>query len=430
MPSPYVGGVYQFNQMGQNGPAGQLSGPTQLSALPGIARTVMGGRGQAGGGWGGGGGGEMQAGGGYPGFDIRGLLGMQGGENEWARRNNQASWDLGRNTLLGVQQNYNQDPTVAATRNRVQQLLADPEAINDRVQSMIQNRAANQINAQQAAQGRDVAGILAAGGQMDAGSMAAAAERIGNAGMAQQTNIGSQLEIQRANQRNQDIQNAIAAGRGMSGQDYGLQMDVAGTLIRNLPQYQPQDLSGWLAAMPQGGGGMGGGGGGGMYAGGGAPGGGWSGWQGGVLGGAGGTRRSQAPNVGSMTGLGGNVGFGGPTSSNWQGYPTQAGPDQTYMQQSGMQQGPPQGMFNPGGLTQNPYAAAMQQQANQQQANQQQAVTPQQTQSVANFLNSPYQTPGANAVPNIMQNYPNQYAGPDYGQLSQYSGPNYGGYTY
>jgi hypothetical protein len=42
----------------------------------------------------------------------------------------------------------------------------------------------------------------------------------------------------------------------MAGMDLGQDMGVAQTLIQNLPQYKPDDLSGWIAAM-QGGGGQG-----------------------------------------------------------------------------------------------------------------------------------------------------------------------------
>ncbi len=90
-------------------------------------------------------------------------------------------------------------------------------------------------------------------------------ERLGRQGMAQRQSVQSGLEVQRANQRNQDMYNAINSGRGQSAADYGIQMDTANTLIGNLPQYQPMDMSGWIAALgnqgQQGGGypGMGGG---------------------------------------------------------------------------------------------------------------------------------------------------------------------------
>lgn len=183
------------------------------------------------------------------GQSILDLLAKQDAEHKWAVDNNVANWNMARDRLIGVENQYNADPTANATRGMVNNLLANPEAINDQVQSMIQNRAANQIAAQQNNQARQGMGVLGAAGQLDAGSILAMQERLGRGGMAQKQNTFRDLEVQRANQRNQDIQNAIAAGQRMSQQDNNVRQTVASELIRNLPQYQARDLSGTVAAL-------------------------------------------------------------------------------------------------------------------------------------------------------------------------------------
>lgn len=198
----------------------------------------------------GGGGGAPSAGGGlnFAG-DIRGLLSQQNDEYNWARDQNVSNWNMNRNNLLGVQNSYDADPTNQMTRQRVNELLANPEALNDRTQNMIQNRAANSISSQMNAQNRQGMGVLGAAGQLDAGSILAMQERVGRGGMAEKQRVGTQLEIQRANQRNQDIQNAIATGQRQGQQDTGVRMGVANAIAEHTPQYQARDLSGMVAAL-------------------------------------------------------------------------------------------------------------------------------------------------------------------------------------
>ena len=267
-------------RLGGSGPGGFGGNAMFKAGGGGTATASFGGAGGAGGGLpasftpgGQGGGGNAQLG---------SLFAAQMQQNNAARQQNQANWDSARGGMLGVQSNYAADPTVAGTRGLVNQMLADPEALNDRTAQAIRNRAGNQIQARSNNSLKQRMGMMAAGGALDAGTLQAMQEKSDNSAMAEEQNVNLGLDVQRANQRNADIRGAIGAGQSMSGQDYGVQMDVNRTIMQNLPQVLPDDLSGFIAGINQGNGGMGGGapGGGGQYGammggagGGGAPGG-------------------------------------------------------------------------------------------------------------------------------------------------------------
>jgi hypothetical protein len=196
-------------------------------------------------------------GGGAPNPQITALLNQQQQQNQWAKDQNIANWNMGRDAMMKVGNDYAADPIAAQTRGQVMALLQNPEAINNRTQGYIQNMAANQIANQQQGQLRNMVGSMANSGNLDSASMLALQERMGRQGMAQQQATQTGLEVQRANQRNTDIQNAIRAGQSMSQQDFSNKFGVANSILDHLPQYRPDDLSGWIAAM----GGQGGGGG-------------------------------------------------------------------------------------------------------------------------------------------------------------------------
>ena len=234
---------------------------------------------------------------------IKDIFGKQEAENLWARQQQEAmekkTWDQ----MMAAQQGYKSSPITQANQALTQQLLANPdlgayaaymgspltqgsqrltqqlldnpEAISDRVQQLIQNKAANQIDAQTRAMETSGLGALAAGGQLDAGSIAAMQGRMGGQGMATRAATMSDLEQQRAIRRNQDIMNAAGMGRAQSqqdlaaaqqrnqdylnalgmgqkqaGQDFGVEFDVASLLRQTQPQYKPQDLSGYAALAP------------------------------------------------------------------------------------------------------------------------------------------------------------------------------------
>ncbi len=183
---------------------------------------------------------------------ISGLINQQMQQNNQSRDQNQQNWKGALDDLLGVRTRYNADPTVQGMNRLTNNLMADPESLNDRTMGQIQARNSSGINGMMAAQLRNASGILAANGQTDAASMMRERMRIANQGMYANANSGTQLDIARAQNRNNDIQNAIRAGQGVSGQQLGMDMGVAQNYMQNLPQYRPDDLSGLIALLGNG----------------------------------------------------------------------------------------------------------------------------------------------------------------------------------
>ena len=180
---------------------------------------------------------------------LQDLFAKQQAENDRARAENEANWKLARDRLMQIDSQYANDPTANATRASVQALLANPEALNDATMAKIRGQTSAEISDKQNSQLRQALAMASSGGYGDLSTQLALQERGGRQGMAENQRAMTDLEVQRANQRNKDILGSISAGQSMTGQDFGINMDVAKTLIGNLPQYQPDDLSGWIASM-------------------------------------------------------------------------------------------------------------------------------------------------------------------------------------
>lgn len=168
-----------------------------------------------------------------------------------------------------VPRNYAADPLTQAARGRSAALIADPEAINDQTQQRIINRATNignaQANAQREASRREMYGRGLVGGSQQRADI----NRIERNRSANMMNTATGLDIQRANQRNEDIQRAIATANQLSMSQAGLEAGQANNLLGNAYYEGYDDLSGYGALMGLGAGGGGGfslaGGGGGGY---------------------------------------------------------------------------------------------------------------------------------------------------------------------
>lgn len=184
--------------------------------------------------------------------NIGGLINQQMQQNNQARQQQQALWDELKKYMMGIPGQYTSDPRLKATQALTSRFLANPEALNDNVMAKIMNQTSNNITAQGDNAYRQQAGMLASQGESDASSLAAARARIAREGMAAQTGANTQLEIQRANQRNQDYMNALNQGRAQSQADIGVPMQVGNSLLANQPQFRADDLSGLGAlAMAQ-----------------------------------------------------------------------------------------------------------------------------------------------------------------------------------
>lgn len=226
-----------------------IGGSSFTGYTNGIANNSSGGGGFGGGSFGGGGGGS-----------INGLMQQQLADNAWARQNNLAEWTQAKGQLLNVPGQYQNDPMRQGSRALGAQMLANPEAINDRTQQLAVNRGSNLINAASNSQMNGMMGDAASMGQLGSSSMQAGYQGIQNQRMGQLMGMGSDLEIKRAQARNQDMYSAINMGSQLAGQDHGVNMGVASEYIQNLPQFKADNLSGLIATMGQlqgqGGGGM------------------------------------------------------------------------------------------------------------------------------------------------------------------------------
>lgn len=200
------------------------------------------------------GGGFMQPGGG--GLDINALLAKQQAQNDQARVRNQGAFDQSAGNIRDVTKQYN-DPnsqmgqTVQSTRALVQKLLGNPEALNDNVQAQIQARAQNQIRAKQEEQQRLMTNQMTQSGQGDMASLQAGRERLGNQAAAESQRTATGLDIQRANQRNQDYMNAANAGQQFTQQDMGANLNPESTVLQNMLYQMPDDYSGLIGALGQ-----------------------------------------------------------------------------------------------------------------------------------------------------------------------------------
>lgn len=219
-------------------------------------------------GWGGGGGGWNSQG--SQQGQLGNLLNQQLALGQQADAKNEANWQKGQGMINSAMSGYNNSAITQGNRNLVQGLQQDPYSINQNVQNQILGGAANSINSQNAAAQRQIMGMMAANGQGSAQDMAALMGKMNRQGNAQQAQVASQLQVQKALQDKQDIMNAAHLGQQQSAQDVGVNQWGANTFLSNMPQYKPANLAGFAAMIPnmgmQGGGGMGMGGGGGWGA--------------------------------------------------------------------------------------------------------------------------------------------------------------------
>jgi len=268
-----------------------------------------------GGAGGGGGGGNGYGSQNVNGSAINGLLAGANAANQasfnQANQANIANNQTGLNMLTSAQQQYNNNPLVGQARGLVGGLMADPLSLNQRTQNQIMNRATGSIDAGANQQLRNTAGSLAAGGQMDASSIAAAQNMIGRNSQAAQAGTQSNLGIQAALQRTQDIQNAARLGQQQNAQDFGVNQSTANSYLQNMYVQKPymQDPSGQIAALGAQGGGGGGGG-----------------FGGGFGGGGGGMQGPYLQHMGNRGGLPANAGYGNGGGTTSFG----ATPDMTY----------------------------------------------------------------------------------------------------
>lgn len=185
------------------------------------------------------------------GTDIGSILQRQMASNDEARKKQEDAWQQQKSYMMGLPGQYANDPLKVGSDKLTQGLLANPEAMNDQVMQSILNRSSNENRAAADNQYRQGLGLAANSGLTDAGSLSALRERVDRGAMANNQNQQTQLEIQRAQQRNQDIMNASNLGRQGAQANFNVPFQTGNSIMANQPQYRPDDYTGLLALSQQ-----------------------------------------------------------------------------------------------------------------------------------------------------------------------------------
>lgn len=193
---------------------------------------------------------------------LSGLLGMQQADNGWARNAQQKEWDDVKPRFQNAMNEYDTDAMNVGARGLAAGLLANPEAINDQTQQNILNKAQTVNTAQNQARLHAAAMDAAERGLSGGGQLAGIQDQLRGDNARQMAQTNSDIGIQRALRKNQDISNAIGIGQGLAGQRAGFNQQNTATWANSIPQYRADDYSGLasLLASQQGRGGFGGGG--------------------------------------------------------------------------------------------------------------------------------------------------------------------------
>ena len=191
------------------------------------------------------GGANTGGGGSSAGMTLSQMLQMQREENAKTQAQNEATRQATLGELGNVGSAFRGDPLWQATRSSAQNMLANPEAINDQTQQMMINRGSNLVNAaSNTARGRSRQ-QLAGMGLLDSSAEQDVLGQTERDRMAQLTDMSTGLDIERAKARNADILRAQQMGAALAGQESGVNQFVAGTRANTDQFYKPEDLSGY-----------------------------------------------------------------------------------------------------------------------------------------------------------------------------------------
>ncbi len=189
------------------------------------------------------------AGAGGAGLSIPGLIQNYIGQQQSDDALNTQHYNDASSYLKGIPGQYNSNPTTKATQGLVQKFLANPNVLSPQLQQQMRNQTDNQIQAQTDNGLTNTNNILAASGDNDSSTMAAASQAANRNAIGQMGNANTNLGIQAAQLNNQSMQNAIGAGQRQSAQDTSVPMSVGQSIMSNLSTTKPDDPSGVIAMM-------------------------------------------------------------------------------------------------------------------------------------------------------------------------------------
>lgn len=184
-------------------------------------------------------------------YSLQDLVNMQMGANISTRQQNQNNWDQSKNFLQGLPGQYAGQQSTQNADRLSNTLAQNPLSLSPQVVQQMKNETANQIQAQSDNSLQQQMGALAAGGQSDASTIAAAKQAQSRAAMGAQATQNTNIDIEAAKQRTQDLTNAANVSRGQSAQDIAPALNVGNSIISHLPQVRPDDYSGLLALSNQ-----------------------------------------------------------------------------------------------------------------------------------------------------------------------------------
>lgn len=195
------------------------------------------------------GGANTGGGGSSAGMTLSQMLQMQREENAKTQQQNMETRQATLGELGNVGSAFRGDPLWNATRQSAQNMLANPEAINDQTQQMMINRGSNLVNAaSNTARGRSRQ-QLAGMGLLDSSAEQDVLGQTERDRMAQLSDMSTGLDIERAKARNADILRAQQMGAALAGQESGVNQFAAGTRANTDLYFNPENLSGYAGAF-------------------------------------------------------------------------------------------------------------------------------------------------------------------------------------
>lgn len=185
------------------------------------------------------------------GGNISSLIAQQQASNDAARAQNQSNWDSAKSYLQGLPGQYSSDPANTGANRVTQSILNNPDVLSQQVQQNIMNRAQNQIGASAQAGLNTQYGMMAADGQTDSSSMAAAKAASDRNAFAALGNSATGLGIQAATANRASEQAASQLGQQQANNNINPAMTVGNSIMSHLPQVKPDDYSGLMALSNQ-----------------------------------------------------------------------------------------------------------------------------------------------------------------------------------
>ena len=180
------------------------------------------------------------------------LAGAQFLSNREARGQNQANFDHARNLLMQVPGSLTESPVFQGAQQNMMQLQNNPLTFNDQTKQLMENRASNLVNSALNSQRERQQGELALSGRAGGSAQQNLNQKLEDRRIDELADVGTNIEIQAAQQRPQDLLRAAQAGADFAQRPAGLNFSVAQTLLQNLPQITGDDFTPFLAAYQAG----------------------------------------------------------------------------------------------------------------------------------------------------------------------------------